>query len=39
MNFKEATDGLFDRIDHAELAETLGVSVASISTSEIEPKS
>jgi DNA-binding GntR family transcriptional regulator len=30
MNFKEATDGLFDRIDHAELAEALGVSVASI---------
>jgi len=30
MNFKEATDGLFDRIDHAKLAEALGVSVASI---------
>jgi hypothetical protein len=30
MNFKEATDGLFDRIDHAELADSLGVSVASI---------
>jgi hypothetical protein len=30
MNFKDATDGLFDRIDHAKLAEALGVSVASI---------
>jgi hypothetical protein len=30
MNFKEATDRLFDRIDHTELAEALGVSVASI---------
>jgi hypothetical protein len=30
MNFKDATDGLFNRIDHAELAETLRISVASI---------
>jgi hypothetical protein len=30
MNFKEATDGLFDRICHEELADALGVSVASI---------
>jgi hypothetical protein len=30
MDFKEATDGLFDRIDHDELAKALGVSVASI---------
>jgi DNA-binding GntR family transcriptional regulator len=30
MNFKEATDGLFNRISHEELAEALGVSVASI---------
>ena len=30
MNFKEATDGLFNRVDHDELAELLGVSVASI---------
>jgi hypothetical protein len=30
MNFKEATDGLFDRISHEDLAEALGVSVASI---------
>jgi hypothetical protein len=30
MNFKEVTDALFERIDHAELADALGVSVASI---------
>ena len=30
MDFKEATDGLFDRISHENLAEALGVSVASI---------
>jgi hypothetical protein len=30
MDFKEATDALFDRISHEELAESLGVSVAAI---------
>ena len=30
MDFKDATDGLFDRIDHRDLAKALGVSVASI---------
>jgi len=30
MDFKEATDGLFDRISHEELADALGVSVASV---------
>jgi DNA-binding GntR family transcriptional regulator len=30
MDFKEATDGLFDRISHEELAKALGVSVALI---------
>ena len=30
MNFKQATDGLLDRISHEELADALGVSVASI---------
>ncbi len=30
MNFKEATDGLFDRVGHEELADLLDVSVASI---------
>jgi hypothetical protein len=30
MNFKDATDGLFDRISHDVLAGTLGISVSSI---------
>jgi hypothetical protein len=30
MNFREATDGLFDRVDHEDLAKALGVSIASI---------
>jgi hypothetical protein len=30
MNFKKATDGLFHRIGHAQLATTLNVSVAAI---------
>lgn len=30
MNFKEATDKLFARVSHEDLAEGLGVSVASI---------
>lgn len=30
MEFKEATDRLFDRIDHADLAGSLNISVASI---------
>ena len=30
MDFRQATDGLFDRIDHSELAKALGVSIASI---------
>lgn len=38
MNFKEATDGLFDRIDHAQLAEALGVSVASIRQARLNPR-
>jgi hypothetical protein len=37
MNFKEATDGLFDRVDHAELAKALGVSVASIRQARLSP--
>jgi hypothetical protein len=38
MNFKEATDGLFDRISHEDLAEALGVSVASIRQARLNPK-
>ena len=30
MNFKEATDILFDRVGHEEMADALGVSVAAI---------
>lgn len=30
MNFKKATDDLFDRIRHAELANALNVSVAAV---------
>jgi hypothetical protein len=38
MNFKEATDGLFDRISHEELAQALGISVASIRQARLDPK-
>jgi hypothetical protein len=37
MNFKEATDGLFDRTSHEELADALGVSVASIRQARLSP--
>jgi hypothetical protein len=37
MDFREATDGLFDRIDHAELARALGVSVASVRQARLKP--
>ena len=30
MNFKKATDGLFKRVSHEDLAEQLGVSIAAI---------
>ena len=30
MEFRDATDGLFSKVDHSELADALGVSVASI---------
>jgi hypothetical protein len=30
MDFREATNGLFDRVDHKDLAERLGVSVAAV---------
>lgn len=37
MNFKEATDRLFARVDHEELAKRLGVSVASIRQARLRP--
>jgi len=38
MNFNGATDGLFDRIGHEELADALGVSVASIRQARLSPQ-
>ncbi len=38
MNFKEATDELLDRISHEELAEALGVSVASVRQARLDPQ-
>lgn len=37
MNFKEATDGLFDRIDQPTLAKALGVSTALIRQARLKP--
>lgn len=37
MNFKEATDELFDHVDHAELAQALESSVASIRQARLSP--
>ena len=37
MNFKEATDALFDQVDHSTLAKALGVSVASIRQARLKP--
>jgi hypothetical protein len=38
VNFREATDGLFDRIDHENLARRLGVSIASIRQARLKPE-
>jgi hypothetical protein len=38
MNFKKATDELFSAVSHAELAEVLGVSVASIRQARLSPQ-
>ena len=37
MNFQEATDALFSRISHADLAKELGVSVATIRQARLRP--
>lgn len=37
MDFKEATDMLFGQVDHADLAEALGVSVATIRQARLNP--
>ena len=38
MNFKEATDALFERVTHEDLAEALGVSVPSIRQARLDGK-
>jgi hypothetical protein len=37
MTFKKATDRLFSRVDHEDLAKALGVSVASIRQARLSP--
>lgn len=37
MDFKKATDDLFSVVDHADLANALGVSVASIRQARLRP--
>jgi hypothetical protein len=37
MNFKNATDRLFSRIDHKDLAKALGISIASIRQARLRP--
>jgi|tagenome__1003787_1003787.scaffolds.fasta_scaffold20653457_2 hypothetical protein len=38
MDFREATDGLFDRVDHDDLAKALGVSIAAIRQARLRPE-
>lgn len=38
MNFKDATDALFERVTHEALAEQLGVSVPSIRQARLDPR-
>lgn len=38
MDFRKATDGLFEKVDHSELANALGVSVASIRQARLKPE-
>ena len=37
MNFQEATDALFSRVSHADLAKELGVSIATIRQARLRP--
>jgi hypothetical protein len=37
MNFRSATDRLFHRVSHEDLAEQLGVSVAAIRQARLDP--
>ena len=38
MNFRDATDALFERVTHEALAEALGASVPSIRQARLDPK-
>jgi hypothetical protein len=38
MDFREATDGLFDRVDHETLATRLGVSIAAVRQARLKPE-
>jgi len=38
MDFKDATDGLFAKIDHEALAKRLGVSIAKIRQARLRPE-
>jgi hypothetical protein len=38
MDFRTATDGLFEKIDQKELANQLGVSIASIRQARLRPE-
>jgi hypothetical protein len=38
MDFKKATDTLFSRVTHDDLAEALGVSVAAVRQARLSPK-
>jgi hypothetical protein len=37
MDFREATDGLFARVDHEDLAKALGVSIAAVRQARLKP--
>ena len=38
MDFKKATDGLFDRVDYKALAKALGTSVATVRQARLKPE-
>lgn len=38
MDFRRASDALFDRVSHEKLAEQLGVSIAAIRQARLDPK-
>jgi hypothetical protein len=38
MNFKAATDALFERVTHEDLAEALGGSIAAIRQARLDPE-